>query len=247
MTTPLTADCSACIGLCCTALAFSASADFAADKAAGEPCRHLTPAHRCAIHDRLRTSGYRGCTVYDCLGAGQRIAALPVDASQMYALLPIVRQLHELLTYLDECLRRRPSAAARSASARLERLAAAPADRLLRLDVAGERAAVNALFLEVSAAVRGPGRPDHRGADLVGARLRSLAGADLRGALLIAADLRGADLRDADLIGADLRDADLSGADLTGALFTLAPQLAAARGDAGTRLPERRERPAHWS
>ena len=78
----------------------------------------------------------------------------------------------------------------------------------------------------------------------IGSRLR---GASLRGALLIGADLREADLRTADLLGADLRAADLRGADLRDCLFLTVPQLAAARGNAATRLPAWAERPAHWT
>src|SRR5690606_37914114 len=70
---PLTADCSRCAGLCCVALPFAASADFAVDKAAGTPCGHLQPDFRCGIHDGLREAGYPGCTVFDCFGAGQRV------------------------------------------------------------------------------------------------------------------------------------------------------------------------------
>ena len=47
--------------------------------------------------------------------------------------------------------------------------------------------------------------------------IRTVDGADLRGADLRGADLRGADLRHADLRGADLRHADLRGADLSDA------------------------------
>ncbi|MFC7471170.1 pentapeptide repeat-containing protein [Actinomadura keratinilytica] len=86
---------------------------------------------------------------------------------------------------------------------------------------------------------RGPGGARLRGADL--------RGASLRGALLIGADLRDADLRWADLIGADLRGADLSGADLRGSVYVTGTQLAAARGDAATRLPGAVRRPAHWA
>jgi uncharacterized protein YjbI with pentapeptide repeats len=119
--------------------------------------------------------------------------------------------------------------------------------------VAAHRQEVNALLLRTSELVRagagGRRRKDRRGADLIGARLKGadLRGAGLRGAYLIAADLTGADLRDADLIGADLRDADLTDADLTGAFFLTQPQIDAARGSAGTRLPASVTRPAHWT
>ncbi|WP_436848493.1 pentapeptide repeat-containing protein [Streptomyces asoensis] len=54
-------------------------------------------------------------------------------------------------------------------------------------------------------------------------------------------------MRGADLIGADLRDTALADADLTGAFFLTQPQLNAARGNAGTRLPGSVSRPAHWA
>ena len=111
MRADLRADCASCVGLCCVALDFAASADFAFGKPAGVRCRHLQDDHRCGIHDRLRESGMRGCTVYDCLGAGQRIARLPIPVARMYALLPVVRQLHEMIAYLDEAARRAPSGA----------------------------------------------------------------------------------------------------------------------------------------
>nr|WP_107451635.1 pentapeptide repeat-containing protein [Actinacidiphila rubida] len=262
----LRADCGACFGLCCVALAFSRSADFARDKAAGEPCGHLGGDHRCGIHGTLRDAGYRGCTVYDCFGAGQQVSQVTfggrdwrdaADRGQaMFAALPVMRQLHELLWYLagtlvlDAAAEVHPAArAARDRVAGLTRLGAA---ELLAVDVAAERAAVNTVLLRASALARAAAvrRPrNRRGADLTGARLKGadLRGADLRGAYLMGADLRDADLRLADLIGADLRGADLRGADLTGALFLAQAQVNAARGDARTRIPGALDRPAHWS
>ncbi|WP_225844475.1 pentapeptide repeat-containing protein [Streptomyces sp. HPF1205] len=265
-TTGLRADCANCFGLCCVALAFTRSADFAEDKKAGDPCRHLSAAHTCGIHARLRESGYRGCTVYDCFGAGQKVSRITFGGADwrdapaghgaaMFAALPVMRQLHELLWYLTEALALRSAAPLHGEIVRLktrvEALTEGTPDDLAALDVAAERAVTGDLLARVSATVRGrlPGRRrDRRGADLVGARLRGadLRGADLRGSLLIGADLRGADLREADLLGADLRDTDLRGADLTGALFLTHPQVNAARGDAATRVPAHLTRPPHW-
>lgn len=262
----LRADCGSCFGLCCVALPFAASADFAHDKPAGRPCTHLRTDSRCGIHSRLRDEGFRGCTVYDCFGAGQKVSQVtfggqdwrqaPETAGQMFAVLPVMRQLHELLSYLAEALTL-PAAGPvhgelRAALERTERLTYAGADELAVLDVAEHRDGVSALLLRASELVRsalpGARKRDRRGADLVGARLRGadLRGASLRGALLIAADLTGADLRTADLTGADFRDAQLSGADLTGSLFLTQSQLNAARGDGATRLPPTLVRPAHW-
>ncbi|MFF0269546.1 pentapeptide repeat-containing protein [Kribbella sp. NPDC004536] len=242
--TELQADCGSCLGLCCVVLTFAKSADFAIDKPAGEPCPNLSDEHRCTIHSQLRTKGFQGCTVYDCFGAGQELSR---RGPEMFAALPILRQLHELLWYLTEALEY--NANAQSAIDRVERVSRTP--NLADVDVAAERAAVNEILLETSRAVRGkqPKKKDRHGADLIGARLHKadLSNANLRGAYLIAADLREANLRQADLIGADLRDANLRGADLTGALFLTQPQLNAARGDQTTRLPKALTRPSHWT
>ncbi|MEU3853550.1 pentapeptide repeat-containing protein [Streptomyces sp. NPDC029554] len=263
----LRGDCERCFGLCCVALPFAASADFAVTKDAGTPCRNLRDDHRCGIHAGLRQKGFTGCTVYDCFGAGQRVSQVTFDgrgwrtgspehARRMFDVFPVVRQLHELLWYLTEALAlpaaRSLGAELRAALERTEELAGGTPGELAALDVGAHRHEVNVLLLKTSelarAGTRGR-RKDRRGADLVGARLKGadLRGATLRGACLIAADLTGADLRGADLIGADLRDADLTDADLTGAFFLTQPQLNAARGSAGTRLPESVTRPGHWT
>ncbi|MCW2641062.1 MAG: hypothetical protein JWP76_3368 [Dactylosporangium sp.] len=262
----LRADCERCFGLCCVAPAFSASADFAIDKDAGQACPNLQSDFRCGIHKRLRQQGFPGCTVYDCFGAGQKVAQVtfggqdwrqaPRTAEQMFEVFPIMRQLHELLWYLTEALTLQ---AARSLHGELslafdetERLTHNSPEFLMELDVAAHRRDVNALLLRTSELVRAEARrqkKDRRGADLIGADLRGadLRGANLRGAYLIGADLRGADLRVADLIGADFRAADLRGADLTGSIFLTQSQLNAAKGDTDTKLPPSLTRPTHWS
>ncbi|MCZ4124221.1 pentapeptide repeat-containing protein [Streptomyces sp. H39-S7] len=259
------ADCTSCFALCCVVPAFSASVDFAIDKNSGQACPNLQRDSRCGIHTRLRDKGFRGCTVYDCFGAGQKVSQVtfggedwrqaPRTAQQMFRVFPVMRDLHELLWYLTEALTLRP---ARSLHAELdaalretERLTRYNPELLMELDVPAHRRDVNALLLRagelVRAEVRGK-KKDHRGADLIGARLKGadLRGANLRGAYLIGADLSGADLRMADVIGADFRDADLRGADLTGAVFLIQSQLDAARGDAGTKLPPALRHPERW-
>ena len=250
----LEADCSQCFGLCCVALPFARSADFPVDKAGGDPCRNLLADHRCGIHDRLLEGGWRGCVTFDCFGAGQQVSQVtfggvswrdaPDTAPTMYAVLPVMRQLHEMLTHLRDAVRLGPDAttaeALEAARSEIGAVTAGSPDELLAVDLVGLRGRVGGLLRTASATARqerrrrhGIPRPPRRiraGADLVGADLRGrdLRASDLRGALLIAADLRGADLPWADLLGADLRDADLRGTRLDGALFLTRPQLAAA-------------------
>jgi len=260
----LRADCGRCFALCCVAPAFSASADFAIDKPAGRPCPNLGAEFRCGIHDRLRPRGFAGCAVFDCFGAGQRVAQQtfggrdwrrhPELAAPMFAAFATMRILHELLWYLTEALRL-PAGGVRpgllSALAETDRLAGLGPDELAVLDVDEHRAEVNAVLLRVSETVRdGVRRPEVelRGADLTGANLcgADLTGANLRGARLIGADLRGARLRLADLTGADLRAADLRATELRRALFLTQAQLDAASGDRTTRLPPTLRHPTHW-
>ena len=259
----LRADCAQCAGLCCVAPAFAASADFALDKAAGAPCPNLTRDFRCRVHDHLRDEGFPGCVAYDCFGAGQHVTQVtmrgrswrddPAVASETFAVFAVMRDLHELLWYLQDA-RAMPAAALdgelAGEQARVTALTALPAADLRAVDRADHRRRVHQLLLRVSDAVRGP-TPRARelsGKDLAG---RDLHGRDLRrarlvGACLIGADLTGADLRGADLRGADLRGAVLDGADLRDVLFLIDAQVASARGDARTRLSPATGRPAHW-
>jgi uncharacterized protein YjbI with pentapeptide repeats len=264
----LTADCERCFGLCCVAPGFAASADFAIDKPPGRPCPNLQPSFRCGIHEDLRGRGFRGCTAYDCFGAGQRVSQLtfggmdwreaPDTAAQMFAVFAIARQLHELLWYVSQALASQRTlplqAELADAFAATERLTRGSAQDLLALDLPAHRDEVNALLVRSSELMRAgqastAGQAvSYAGADLVAARLNgaSLSGASMRGACLIGAELRGADLRAADFTGADLRDADLSGADLTEGIFLTQAQLETAKGDASTKLPLSLTRPAHW-
>ncbi|MFO1183841.1 MAG: hypothetical protein U1E56_03530 [Bauldia sp.] len=117
-------NCSRCAALCCVALAFDRSPEFAIDKANGVPCPHLDAALRCRIHDKRREAGFSGCVGYDCRGAGQRVTQEVFGGRSWQddpALLPAmvrafvkVRALHELLLLLAEA----------------EKLGLSPAERL---------------------------------------------------------------------------------------------------------------------
>ena len=270
----LKADCSQCFGLCCVALPFAKTSDFAIDKSYAEPCPNLGDDFRCNIHDRLRESGFRGCTVYECFGAGQRTSQVTFEgvswrqdkdiALPMFEAYSVQRVLHELLWYLAEALERPAAtliaAALQSAFDATEALTQLAPEDLLAFDVEGHREPLADLLREASEMVREDaianlrrdrgrsGKKPGRGPDFIGKDLRGadFRGADLRGAYLIAANLSRADLRVADLIGADLRDADLCGADLTDSLFLTQTQLNAAKGDHTTKLPAALNYPGHW-
>jgi hypothetical protein len=242
------------------------------DKPAGTPCLNLAADFSCTIHDTLRPRGFRGCTVFDCFGAGQHVSqdlfggiswrTRPGTAEDMFRAFAIVRQLHEMLWYLAEATLRTYD---EDVSEQLDELRRAidaaktgGLQELLAVDLGDLHARVRSSLIEVSEEVRasysatGNGHLDASlapGADLMGRTFasQSLCGANLRGAYLIAADLRSSDLSGADLLGADLRDARLEGADLSRALFLTQAQLNAAAGDSGTSLPADLVAPSHWS
>lgn len=271
--TELKIGCEDCFGLCCVALYFSASEGFPTNKNAGKPCINLKSDFTCSVHNDLRNKGLKGCTAYDCFGAGQKLAQItysgndwrhsPEAANKMFEAFLIMRQLHEMLWYLTQALSLQTDHDTKGEISSLldntEGLTFLDVDSLLALDVATHRTKVNIQLRITSELVRAKfgnkqntssrnlntnSRPlDFFGADL---RKTNLRGADLRGACLIAADLKGVDLSGADLIGADLRDADLSGANLTNSIFLTQAQLNTTTGNSHTRLPLMLVRPTHW-
>lgn len=264
-------DCRKCFALCCTAFGFSRTADFAVDKPAGTVCPNLAEDFSCSIHEVLQPRGFRGCTVFDCFGAGQHVSRdvfagrdwvrFPEHKDGMFGAFKVSRQLHEMLWHLAEAQQRTYDTEAEDQAGMLIRLIqevlAAEVPVLLGVDLGALHDRVRCLLAGVSAEIRqgyaaaGSDHLDtslHPEADLAGADLRgrSLYGADLRGSCLIAADLRRADLSGADLLGADLRDARLDAADLSRALYLTQAQVNAARGDRGTQLPRDLQLPDNW-
>ncbi|GAB3839564.1 hypothetical protein GCM10027610_045590 [Dactylosporangium cerinum] len=189
--------------MCCVAPAFARSADFAIDKPAGHACPNLgttptttptaTPTSTptsipagtqagsgsgfgCGIHTQLRQRGFVGCTVYDCFGAGQKVAQVtfagrdwrqaPGQAPLMFAVFAVMRHLHELLWYLTQA-RDLPAAGPLhdrldAAAAETRRLSDLPAGELAGVDVDAHRVSVVPLLRQASelarAGVRGSGR-----------------------------------------------------------------------------------------
>lgn len=264
-------DCGNCFALCCTAFGFSRSADFAVDKPAGSRCSNLAADFSCTIHNSLRPRGFRGCTVFDCFGAGQNVSQGlfagkswledPDSKDAMFSAFKAARQLHEMLWHLSEAQSRTfdPDTSSQAAQLRtaIELAVRGELRDLLALDLQDLHFRVRSTLMDVSEEVRASyfaSGDDHLdsdwrpGADLMGRNLawRQLCGADLRGAYLIAADLRHSDLSGVDLLGADLRNARLDGADLSKALYLTQPQLNAANGSSESLLPSDLAMPPHW-
>lgn len=269
----LTADCTQCFGLCCTALNILASSDFPINKQAGTACVHLQTNYSCQIHSNLREKGFKGCTVFDCLGAGQAVSQItfkgqswrenPKMGKKMFQVFPVMEQLYEMIAYTAEALTYDiPRALSDKLSDQLKELQSLielDAEGLLSLDLVVYRYPLNKLLTETSKYIRenqiarlSGTRPtknyNQERTDWIGKKLKGkdLKGLDFRGAYLIAADMRNTDLRGVDFIGADLRDVDLRGANLSSSMFLTQMQINSAKGDVKTLLPPHIQRPSHW-
>lgn len=269
----LKVDCAKCFGFCCVALYFSAAEGFPTDKDAGKPCINLQQDFKCAVHKNLRQKGLKGCTAYDCFGAGQKVAEVTYAgrdwrsnsgiANEMFDVFLIMRQLHEMLWYLAEAHRLQYDNTIKEEINNMinetVRLTNLEAHLARTVDLVVHRNKVNALLSRTSELLRNKARRGKKTTlkrkktiagrvDFIGSNLKSinLVGEDLRGAFLIAADLRGVDLSGADLIGADLRDADIRGANLSNSLFITQTQINSAKGDSNTKLPRSLVHPEYW-
>ncbi len=110
-TPSLTPDCSSCASLCCVVFAFDRSESFAFDKAAGEVCRNLDDAGRCARFGEREDLGLKGCITYSCYGAGQKVTqdvfggrTWRDDARLIQPMgdaLSVLRRIHENLLLLE--------------------------------------------------------------------------------------------------------------------------------------------------
>ena len=107
----LQADCTRCAALCCVALAFDRSEQFAIDKAADQPCPNLVAGGKCGVHAKLGDIGFGGCVLYTCDGAGQRVVQevfsgqswqdRPELLPRMTAAFRVMRKIHNLLVLLS--------------------------------------------------------------------------------------------------------------------------------------------------
>lgn len=258
-------DCEKCFGLCCVSLYFSKSDGFPHNKDAGNPCTNLKNDFKCSVHNNLYTKGLKGCIGYDCFGAGQKISQITFKgkdwkgdsehSKKMFESFYIMRQLHEMLWYLNEAFNLQKNATFKKEIKELidstNNLTLLDANSLLQINIDNHRDKVNVLLRKTSDIIRKnssksdniPKSKSYLGKDL---RKLDLRRADLRGTFLIAANLKGMNLTGADFIGADLRDADFSGADLSRSIFLTQAQINSAKGDKNTKLPLNITKPTHW-
>jgi uncharacterized protein YjbI with pentapeptide repeats len=267
--------CEKCFGLCCVALYFSAQDGFPADKAAGTPCQNLDADFRCKIHEQLGAKGLKGCTAYECFGAGQQVSQVtfagkswrqePSSAKSIFEAFLIMQQLHEICWYLTE---------AQSFSLSLlspineeitkllqetERVTRSDAQALMKFDLSAHHKKVGALLRKISTNIRmeiskenkipfSMNNANKSTTDYFGKDLRKkdLRCKDLHSSCLIAANLEGCDLTGTDFLGADFRDTNIKRADLSKSIFLTQSQINTTKGSRDTKLPSQLYQPEQW-
>lgn len=266
-------NCEKCFGLCCIALYFSKTEGFPNDKVAGKPCINLQSDFNCSVHSNLREKGLRGCTAYDCFGAGQKVSQVtfngddwincPKLSNEMFDSFLIIRQLNEMLWYLsdastfisDNNLKNELNLMILETT----NLTNLDSSSLKNIDIENHRKRVNSLLRQVYDIVKDKVSSEKKsnsknkkalksGYDFIGSNLinTNLIGANFAGSLLIASNMRNSNLKGANLIGTDLRDADIRGANLKDSLFLTQAQINTAIGDSNTQLPSSLARPSYW-
>lgn len=103
----LTADCNACMGICCVAPSFDKGSEFSLSKPALTPCPHLNDKNRCKIYRNLDWHGFPACAAFDCKGAGQYLTQVmypgkswredPILKAEIAESYRRLRRVHDLL------------------------------------------------------------------------------------------------------------------------------------------------------
>lgn len=260
-------DCEKCFGLCCVSLYFSKSDGFPFNKESGKPCLNLENDFKCSIHSSLYKKNLKGCTNFDCFGAGQKVCQVTykgvdwrndsISSKEMFDVFVIMRQIHEMLWYLNQAYLVSNDTNILDMIKITNEISLLKPKSILTFDLDSHRKEVNKLLLKVSDNYRSRflnknlskgKRKFKNDFDFIGKDLRSfdLKGANFRGSLLIAANLSGSNLDGTDLIGADFRDANIKGADFSKSLYITQFQVNCAKGDITTKLPSYITRPSHW-
>ena len=264
MSRSMKSDCAKCSGLCCVALFCSKIDGFPEDKTAGKPCHNLQKDYRCKIHEELERRNLRGCTGYDCFGAGQQVTQViyagqtwrdsPIQAEEIFQVFLVVIQLHQMCYFLKEAVTLIPAKTLKSDISRLikrneEMCRQSPSD-ILKTDIESYRDEVNCLLKEVCNLLQNHLLVDKRKCptDFLGKNFknRNMQGYDFNTKLLIAADFEGCNFRGTTFLGADTRDTNFSNADLGEAVFLSQGQVNAARGNRNTKLPKHLDYPVTW-
>lgn len=250
--------CEACSGLCCYALYLCIGESFAIEKKAGTPCLHLQSDFRCDCYPSLHQQHMKGCTIYDCFGAGQYVTQVlykqdtwqskPSLKTEVCKTFPLVLQLHQILYYLVL------ATMLQKAQPYKDELQQAIEHVLqLRLhpsaqDITLFQTQANCILKKISKDIHEqyPSAKRHATAIAKNFKGSDLSGYDFTMSTMIAANLTGCNVTNANFLGADMRDVNIANTDMSKALFLTQIQLNSAIGNGNTIIPTHLTIPKNW-
>lgn len=253
-------DCAKCSGLCCVALYCSKTDGFPENKEDGVPCKHLQSNFQCDRHAQLVKKNMKGCLIYECVGAGQKVTKMyaesgnwktnPKQSKEIYEVFLIVHQLHQMLWYLAQALGVTTDDKLANEIGLLiqenEQITSQGPGILQSYDLEGYRTKVNKILrtlTEKQAKGSNEQNKNYFGKNLKG---KNLEGKDFSRALMIASNLEHCNLRGANFLGADMRDMNLKNANLSESLFLTQMQINSAKGNKMTNIPSYLVHPSTW-
>lgn len=259
-------NCRRCSGLCCVALYCTKTDGFPENKDAGIPCKHLQGDYMCEIHGSLSSRKLKGCTAYDCFGAGQHITQLMSEKPDWNSISRkegemivqsylTVMQLHQILWYLTEAsiisLINTEKNLLNTLIAEGKKLAEQPLNVLQSLNIESYRERSNKQLKHISKSITATlsgHSVKETGKNYMGKNMqkKNLIGKDFTVSCLIAAGLEQANLYGANFLGADMRDTNIRNTDLSQSLFLTQIQINSAIGSRNTVLPPYLYKPMSW-
>ncbi len=250
-------DCKSCSGLCCVALCYLKTDGFPSNKEAGVPCEYLRSDFKCSIHKKLSEMDMKGCMVYDCLGAGQKVSKKifqdvnwstnPDMAKDIFQAFLNVLKLHQILWYLIQgasiCKDAKTINLIDDLIMENEEITSLTASEISNYDLEKYRVRANEAIMK---SLKFKNKLSEK--DFIGKKFKkmNLDGKDFSMALLIGANLEGCSLKGANFLGADMRDAQVRNTDLSNSYFLTQMQINSAIGDSNTKIPYYLTKPRYW-
>lgn len=246
--TSLKIECSECLGICCTALCFSKVDGFYEDKQVGQSCSNLDYQHRCKIYQELLLKNSKGCKVYDCFGAGQRVTKMyldsPVDQEVCQVYLAMYR-LYQMLWYLLQAKSYGQKQVEESLQM-IQKIIALSAKELLQVDIDTIIVDTKKVLKKATDALTISDVTKKQTYFQKDLSFKNLDHKDFSMAIMIACNLEGSSLEKTNFLATDLRDTNIKNTDMSNCLFLTQGQINSAIGNQNTRLPTYLTRPETW-
>lgn len=242
-------ECQECLGICCTALYFSKIDGFYEDKKAGQDCINLDSQHRCKIYQELLVKNSKGCKIYDCFGAGQKVTQMYLNRQvvdqEVCKIYLIMYQLYQMLWYLLQA-KNYGQKQVNGSLQTIQEIIQLSAKEILQTNIdtiikeakmALKKASDTLTAIDVTK------KQTYFQKDL---SFKNLDHKDFSMTIMIASNLEGSSLDKTNFLATDIRDTNIKNTDMSNCLFLTQGQINSAIGNQNTQLPSYLTKPETW-